>query len=554
MLMGARARLPDHAGMRLQPFVVTLCGLLIYRGVARCYTERRHRRLRLRPELPDAGMADRRARRLGVPAQHDRLRRRSRLVHGGGAAPLDLRPLPLRRRQERGGGALLRHPHRAHHHRRLCHLLRPDRRWPRSSSPCTRARSRRPRTATSTSSTPSPRRCSAAARCAAARARSSASCSAPILLQVLQNLVNLLGIPSSLNFAVMGGVILIGVLADQQLVRYRRARANVKAAPPSSRPKSSAPPSRGGLRGRPPRKHDRDRSRAGADHHRPVADIRPGAASRRGQLDSILNQTFAPSNFCSSLMARTQRPKSSSARFNDPRIRVVRHDPSKGDRATLAESSVELARGACVRLHGCPTASPIPSGLARQVAFLDAHPDHAAVSAVGWVDWIDERPPPRIKRKPVAADEWPPAACSARASSTSPAWRAPRCCASMRVPGRSRAAPISISGHIAAAAQAEQPAGDPADAPAHQRRRPRSGSAGPRRGAVYGLQLAELGIAFTDDDLDRHCLLRRMRRSASRPTTPTWPGPRPGSATCRRRTRAHAYPEPVFSGCSAPTG
>ena len=42
-----------------------------------------------------------------------------------------------------------------------------------------------------------------------------------ILLQVLQNLVNLLGIPSSLNFAVMGGVILIGVIADMQLVRYR---------------------------------------------------------------------------------------------------------------------------------------------------------------------------------------------------------------------------------------------------------------------------------------------------------------------------------------------
>ena len=45
-----------------------------------------------------------------------------------------------------------------------------------------------------------------------------------ILLQVLQNLVNLLGIPSSLNFAVMGGVILIGVLADQQLTRLRDRR------------------------------------------------------------------------------------------------------------------------------------------------------------------------------------------------------------------------------------------------------------------------------------------------------------------------------------------
>jgi ribose transport system permease protein len=46
-----------------------------------------------------------------------------------------------------------------------------------------------------------------------------------ILLQVLQNLVNLLGIPSSLNFAVMGTVILIGVLADQQLQRRREQKA-----------------------------------------------------------------------------------------------------------------------------------------------------------------------------------------------------------------------------------------------------------------------------------------------------------------------------------------
>jgi ribose transport system permease protein len=41
------------------------------------------------------------------------------------------------------------------------------------------------------------------------------------LLQVLQNLVNLLGIPSSLDFAVMGGVILVGVIGDQLLQRRR---------------------------------------------------------------------------------------------------------------------------------------------------------------------------------------------------------------------------------------------------------------------------------------------------------------------------------------------
>jgi ribose transport system permease protein len=43
------------------------------------------------------------------------------------------------------------------------------------------------------------------------------------LLQVLQNLVNLLRIPSSLNLAVMGAVVLCGVLADQ-LFRRRAER------------------------------------------------------------------------------------------------------------------------------------------------------------------------------------------------------------------------------------------------------------------------------------------------------------------------------------------
>ncbi len=44
------------------------------------------------------------------------------------------------------------------------------------------------------------------------------------LLQVLRNLVNLLGIPSSLDFAVMGAVILIGVMTDQFLTERRNRR------------------------------------------------------------------------------------------------------------------------------------------------------------------------------------------------------------------------------------------------------------------------------------------------------------------------------------------
>jgi len=47
------------------------------------------------------------------------------------------------------------------------------------------------------------------------------------LFQVLQNVVNLLGIDSSLNFTVMGAVVLIGVLADQ-IIQKRSERKQVQ--------------------------------------------------------------------------------------------------------------------------------------------------------------------------------------------------------------------------------------------------------------------------------------------------------------------------------------
>jgi len=64
--------------------------------------------------------------------------------------------------------------------------------------------------------------CGTCDRCVAGELQQCRVVLGTILLQVLQNLVNLLGIPSSLNFAVMGTVILIGVLADQYLVQRRR--------------------------------------------------------------------------------------------------------------------------------------------------------------------------------------------------------------------------------------------------------------------------------------------------------------------------------------------
>jgi ribose transport system permease protein len=58
------------------------------------------------------------------------------------------------------------------------------------------------------------------------------------LLQVLQNLVNLLGIPSSLNFAVMGAVIFLGVLVDQVSGQRKKKQKVPAPAPLAPQPTS----------------------------------------------------------------------------------------------------------------------------------------------------------------------------------------------------------------------------------------------------------------------------------------------------------------------------
>jgi ribose transport system permease protein len=44
------------------------------------------------------------------------------------------------------------------------------------------------------------------------------------LMQVLRNAINMLGVPTQIEFAVIGAVILIGVVADEVVRRYSAAR------------------------------------------------------------------------------------------------------------------------------------------------------------------------------------------------------------------------------------------------------------------------------------------------------------------------------------------
>jgi len=272
-----------------------------------------------------------------------------------------------------------------------------------------------------------------------------------------------------------------------------------------------------------------------------------GAAMHLAEaIDSILGQTFADFELLLIDDGADEEARKLIGRYGDPRIRLLRHE-TRGDAAGTLAEAVGQARGGYVAFMA-PDGVAHPERLARQVAFLDAHPDHAAVSA--WVDWIDEGGRrKRIKRKPVAADE-----VAARRLFRSGIEHVASLARTAVL--REHAGAGSIEGsanfdlwaRIAAHRKLS-------NLPEILLTRRRTGAAAEdpelrrtERGAVYGLQLAELGIAFTDDDLDRHFLLRRMRKERFSPDNAylAW-----AEAWLRNlqsaNARARAYPEPVFS-------
>jgi len=267
---------------------------------------------------------------------------------------------------------------------------------------------------------------------------------------------------------------------------------------------------------------------------------------RPAALDSILSQTLGDLELLLVDEGAPEALRMTMQSVADPRIHRVRHESAMGAADALAEA-VGLARGRYFALMP-PDGMSHPERLARQVAFLEAHPDHAAVSA--WVDWIDESGRrKRIKRKPVAADE-----VAARrlfrsgiehvATLARTAVLREHVGAVAREGGGDFDLWVRVAAHHKLAnlpeilltrwrvtGAVEEP---------EQRRA--------ERGAVYGLQLAQLGIAFTDADLDRHFLLRRMRKEGFTPDSGfvAW-----AEAWLRNlqsaNARTRAYPEPVFS-------
>jgi len=266
-------------------------------------------------------------------------------------------------------------------------------------------------------------------------------------------------------------------------------------------------------------------------------------------VDSILSQTFPYVELLVIDDGSIDRSIDVVLSYSDPRIRLARNNTNLGV-ATTRNKGIQLARGEYLAFLDSDDWAH-PGRLAKQTAFLDNHPDYAAVGS--WIEWMSEagHPSGRIKRKPTSPEEIA-------------AWR-------LFQQGIENSASMARTDVLRAYRHREE--FDVCEdfelwariAANHKlatlpevlvRRRMHAGQltqekaarTQERRFAIYAAQLHLLGVSFTDSDFKRHLLLRSMRKRGFRPDliylewAETW--------LLRLEAanhRAGCYPEPEFS-------
>ena len=266
-------------------------------------------------------------------------------------------------------------------------------------------------------------------------------------------------------------------------------------------------------------------------------------------IDSILAQSFTDFEVLVVDDASTDGSRAVVEAYRDQRVRLHALPANLGI-AGVRNACLELARGEYLAFLDSDDLSH-PDRLSAQVAFLDGHPDHAAVGA--WSQWMDEagRPLKRFKRKPLAAEDIAAQRLFRAGIENSTAMART---AVLRRYGHDERYEIGSDYDLWARVAVDHKL---ANLPRVLVLRRAHGQATTRlaaerkqrlRQAIYADQLERLGISFNETDLERHFLLRRMIKLGFAPDRGflDWGEAWLLKLQSANRT-AHCYPEPAFS-------
>jgi glycosyltransferase involved in cell wall biosynthesis len=230
-------------------------------------------------------------------------------------------------------------------------------------------------------------------------------------------------------------------------------------------------------------------------------------------IDSILAQTFTDFELLVIDDGSTDRSREIVRSYHDPRIRLVCNETNEGIPKTR-NTGIRLARGEYLAFLDSDDWA-YPERLAKQVAFLDSHPDYAAVSA--WIDWMDEegRSLRRVKRKPILPDEIAAQQLFRQGIENSASMAR---IVVLREYGHREEYELSEDFDLWARIAAKHKLANLPEVLVRRRRhRERITEEKAHRIkdtllTIYAFQLSALGVVFTDADLERHFLLRSMRK------------------------------------------
>ena len=266
-------------------------------------------------------------------------------------------------------------------------------------------------------------------------------------------------------------------------------------------------------------------------------------------IESVLAQTFTDFELLVIDDGSTDRSREVVRSYHDPRIRLMCSETNEGIPKTR-NKGIQFARGEYLAFLDSDDWA-YPKRLAKQVAFLDSHPDYAAVGA--WIAWMDEggRSLRRVRRKPVLPDEIAAQRLFRQGIENSASMART---VVLREYGHQEeydlAEDFDLWARIAAKYKLATLPEVLVRCRMHDGRitleKAHRGKDG--RLAIYAAQLRALGVAFTDTDLERHFLLRSMRKQRFTPDLAYLEWAEAWLLRLQEENqRALCYPEPAFS-------